>query len=176
MNKVGSLLVVALVVILTLGAVFPGCTQEPSQGAQIGNPAPDFQLQGLEGQPVSLNDFRGNPVLLNFWASWCGPCRMEMPFLQELYESKQWSGKKLVILTVNLGDSPAKVAEFMQDNGLSLPVALDINQEVARRYNIRVIPMTFFVDAEGVIQNIVTGAFPNTSEIEKVLLDSIIKD
>ncbi|MFC1929588.1 TlpA family protein disulfide reductase [Chloroflexota bacterium] len=145
-------------------------------GTNIGNLAPDFQMQSLSGEDVSLQSFRGRPVLLNFWASWCGPCRVEMPFLQGIFDDREWSSKGLVILTVNIGESSDTVKKFMEANQLSLPVVLDRDQKVAREYNIRAIPTTFFIDENGIIRDRVIGAFPNKSEIEKRLSNSIIEE
>ncbi len=167
-----KMLKVMLAIILTSalvsGLVIAGCSMgfTSAQGPQVGKPAPDFQLQSLDGQPVSLSDLRGRPVLINFWASWCPPCRFEMPFIQEIYEDKEWSDKGLVILAVNIGESPSLVARFMEDYGLSFPVLLDTNNNVSRDYNIRGIPATFFIDKDGIIQDMKMGAFSGKAEIE----------
>jgi len=145
----------------------------PAQGPEVGKLAPDFKLQSLDGQTVSLGDFRGKPVLLNFWASWCGPCRFEMPFIQEIYEDKEWSEKGLVILTIDIGENPSVVKEFVENFGLSFTVLLDTNQDVALEYNIRAIPTTFFIDKDGIIQDIKVGAFSSKTEIEKRLVKII---
>ena len=134
--------------------------------------APDFQLPNLEGQTISLSDLKGKPVLLNFWATWCGPCVSEMPYLQEIYD--EWSGKGLMLLTINRGESSSTVKGFMQKRNLSLPVLLDTELVVAQRYNIMGIPTTFFIDKDGIIQEKVIGAFPNKAEIEK-RLSKIVK-
>jgi len=130
----------------------------------VGKLAPDFQLPGLDGQMVSLGDFRGKAVLLNFWATWCGPCRAEMPFLQQVHEER--SGEGVVILAVNIGESQSEVEEFMKNFGLSFLMLLDADEEVARQYNIRAIPTTFFIDKDGVIQDLKIGSFASQSEIE----------
>ena len=110
MNKITKPI---LILIVTLVVLVIGCqrSQEPSNGAspqnyesaQVGNRAPDFELNNLEGQLVSLGDLRGKPVLINFWATWCPPCRAEMPYLQQIYE--EWSDKGLVLLAINIGES-----------------------------------------------------------------------
>jgi len=170
----GSILVLLLwlVSVVTL----PGCTQseqnpqvskpEPEQSPQVGKTAPDFQLPSLDGKAVSLRDFRGKPVMLNFWASWCGPCRSEMPFFQQIYEDKQWSARGLTILAVNLGESTETVKKFMAESRFNFPVLLDSKQEVGLRYNIRSIPTTLFLDKNGVIQEIKIGAFTGKADIE----------
>jgi len=163
------ILAVVLASVLVSGLVMAGgsvgCT--PAQGTQIGNLAPDFQLSGLDGQTISLSDFRGKPVLINFWASWCNPCRAEMPFLQRMHE--EWADKGLVILAGDIGESPSRVNKFVESFGLSFLVLLDARQEVAREYNIRSIPTTFFIDKNGKIQDMKIGAFSSKAEIERRL-------
>ena len=164
MNK---MLKIALLVILTSGLLVTGCATGTGPSAQVGGTAPDFQLQDLDGQSVALSNLQGNPVLLNFWATWCPPCRSEMPYIQQVYD--EWSDKGLVVLTINTGESSTTVKEFMQANGLSLPVLLDRGGEVAEKYNIRGIPTTFFIDKDGIIQVKIIGAFPNEAAIEQNL-------
>ena len=142
-------------------------TPTPTQGTQVGNLAPDFQLNNLEGKPVSLGALRGKPVILNFWATWCRPCVSEMPFIQMVYEEQSAEG--LVLLAINIGGTSSQIKEFLQGHNLSLPVLLDTKQDVARRYNIRYIPTTFFIDKEGIIQSVKIGAFPDKEAIESYL-------
>ena len=159
------MLKVVLLIILTGVLLVTGCS-EPS-GARVGEPAPGFKLQNLDGQSISLSDLRGKPVMLNFWATWCPPCRSEMPYIQEIYE--EWSGKGLEVLAINIGESPSKVKEFLQSYNLSLPVLLDTKQAAARKYNVPPIPTTFFIDKDGTIQVKIIGAFPSKAAIEKNL-------
>lgn len=153
MNKIPKiilLLVLALVILAT------GCTET---GAAVGDRAPDFQLQDLEGNEVSLSSLRGSPILLNFWATWCPPCRLEMPFIQEVYQ--EWTDKGLVILAIDMGESAATVREFMQNNNYTIPVLLDTRRVVSQKYNVTAIPTTFFIDRNGVIQDKLIGPFPS---------------
>ena len=166
------LLKVMLVIILTSGLLIAGCSadsgpEDSGQAPQVGKLAPDFQLPNLEGQSISLSDFRGNPVLINFWASWCYPCIYEMPFIQEVYE--EWSARGLVVLAINKGESLSTVKDFMQSGNYSFPVLLDINQDVALEYSIRSIPTTFFIDKDGIIQAIKLGPFLSKADIENSL-------
>ncbi len=161
------MLVITLVSVLTPGLVMAGCSPSSAQGVEVGNLAPDFQLQNFDGQTVSLGNLQGKPVLINFWATWCPPCRDEMPYIQEIYE--EWSDKELVVLAINLGESSAKVEEFIQSYNLSFTVLLDTKQDVAQRYNITGIPTTFFIDKAGIIQDKVIGAFQNKAQIENRL-------
>ena len=163
MNKA---LKIILAVILTLGLVITACSA-PATSSQVGQPAPDFQLQNLDGQSISLSDFKGKPVLINFWATWCGACVYEMPYMQEIYD--EWSGQGLMLLAINVGEGSSTVKEFMQSHNLSLPVLLDADGAVFRRYNVMLFPTTFFIDKDGIVQEKIIGAFPNKAEIEKRL-------
>ena len=157
-----------LLVILTLMLLLAGCSAGCGPlVARVGEPAPDFQLQDLDGQDISLRDLRGKPVLINFWATWCRPCVFEMPYLQQIYE--EWSGEGLVLLTINIGESPTRVKGFLENYNLSLPALLDTKKNVARKYNITGIPTTFFIDKDGIIQEKIVGAFPSKGAIEKYL-------
>ena len=148
------------------GALASG-TERPVVGAR----APNFQFQDADGQLKLLSDLRGKPVLINFWASWCWPCRQEMPFIQQIHE--EWAEKGLVVLTVNLGESPSTVEHFLQRYGFSFPVLLDTKRVTSTRYNIRGIPTTFFIDRDGIIQERVIGAFATKQGLE-ARLKSII--
>ncbi|MEE8318786.1 MAG: redoxin family protein [Dehalococcoidales bacterium] len=155
-----------LVIVFTLGLGLAGCSSAGT-APEVGKLAPDFQLSNLEGQSVSLSDFRGQPVLVNFWASWCGPCRYEMPFLQQIHEEQAANG--LVVLGINLGESPGEVREFMGEFGLTFTTLLDSEQDVALMYNVRSIPTTLLIDENGVIQGRKVGAFTTMKELETVL-------
>lgn len=161
-----------LLIMVIPGLVVTSCaTDSASSGPRVGNLAPDFELRDLDGETVSLRGLRGSPVMLNFWATWCPPCRAEMPYLQEIYE--QWTSQGLVLLAINLRESSSQVKGFLQSYGLSFPVLLDSTGSVGNKYNISGIPATFFIDKDGIIQGIRVGAFPNKEAIEEYL-DEII--
>jgi thiol-disulfide isomerase/thioredoxin len=113
---------------------------------RTGQPAPDFASQTPAGDDISLGEFRGSLVAVNFWATWCGPCRSEMPALQEAQKSG-----RLVVLGVNAGESSDTVTAFMQELDLDFPVVLDLDGAILNSYAIRVFPTTIFVDSEGVV-------------------------
>lgn len=135
--------------------------------------APDFQFKGLDGQTVSLSGLKGKPVLLNFWATWCPPCRGEMPYLQQIYNDVGWKERGLVILAVNIQEPAAEVSKFMTDNKLSFPVLLDTAGDAARRYNVASIPSTFIIDKDGIIKDSRVGAFSNKAQTDSMLRDAL---
>jgi thiol-disulfide isomerase/thioredoxin len=116
----------------------------------------NFKLKDLNGKDVSLSDFKGKKVLLNFWASWCRPCISEMPDIQKLYNETKDSD--LVILAVNLGEDKATVKSFIDINKYNFTVLLDLEEIAGRQYTIAAIPTTFFIDKEGNIVSTVKGA------------------
>jgi peroxiredoxin len=167
-----KVITVAIVMMLAMVMLLAGCTTGSTPtGINEGEHAPDFQLKSLDGKTVSLSDYRGKTVLLNFWASWCGPCVGEMPYLQEIHQ--EWSAKGLVLLTVNVGESSYQANGFMQNYGLTLQVLLDTSGSVAEQYSIMGIPTTFFIDKDGIIQKKVVGAFPSKEYIEQYLAEII---
>ncbi len=158
------ILIIILASMLALGLMIGSCSSStPAQGPSVGKLAPDFQLYSLDGQAMSLSDFQGKPVLLNFWATWCNPCRFEMPFFQEIYKGA--ADSELIMLAVDLGENPSRVKEFVEEFGLSFTILLDADGKVAQQYNIRGIPATFFIDKDGIIQSVRIGAFSNEMQI-----------
>jgi thiol-disulfide isomerase/thioredoxin len=119
-------------------------------------PAPDFTLKGLDGKAHSLSDYRGKVVFLNFWASWCPPCRAEMPSMQKL--SRSWDKKKYVMLAVNLREAREVVRSFAAKNGYSFPILLDETGGTAAKYRVSGIPTTAIIDEKGNIINRTVGA------------------
>lgn len=124
----------------------------------VGDPAPDFALTNLEGETVRLQDFRGRPVLINFWATWCGPCIFEMPELQAAYEASPADG--LVVLGLNRAEDRETIRSFLArdiDVTLTFPILLDKEAATANRYAIVNMPTSVFVDAEGTVTAIHRG-------------------
>lgn len=124
-------------------------------GTEVGMQAPDFTLTNMNGEEVSLSDYQGQKVFLNFWASWCPPCKKEMPDMQKLHENY---GDQLKILTVNIGESKSATANFMMQNKLNFTVLLDKNKSTAQNYLVRGIPTSYFLDENGEITEKVVGA------------------
>ncbi|WP_102027643.1 peroxiredoxin family protein [Salirhabdus sp. Marseille-P4669] len=125
-------------------------------GLEVGNLAPDFELTTLSGETVRLSDYRGKKVMINFWATWCPPCRAEMPDMQEFYEKQD-----VEILAVNLTQTEANTSDveaFKEEFGLTFPILLDEDLTVATEYRIRPIPTSYMVDSQGIIQFEALGA------------------
>ena len=118
----------------------------PAQGAL----APEFTLINLDGDQVSLADLRGHPVLINFWATWCAPCRIEMPHIQDRFE--RYADQGFVVLAVDFDEPAGQVDAFRDELGLTFDILLDPGADVQELYRNRSYPTTFFVDVQGVIQ------------------------
>ncbi|MED3691638.1 TlpA disulfide reductase family protein [Peribacillus butanolivorans] len=126
-------------------------------GLKIGAAAPDFSLKTLDGKQVNLSDYKGKKVMLNFWATWCPPCKKEMPDMQKY---SQQAGDDVVILAVNI-DPENDVQAFVEDNGITFTIPLDSQSAktpVNERYKILSIPTTYFIDSKGIIRNKVISA------------------
>ncbi|MEW5986074.1 MAG: redoxin domain-containing protein [Chloroflexota bacterium] len=139
---------------------------------RVGDQAPDFVLNDLDGQPVGLKDFRGRPVILNFWATWCGPCRIEMPELQAIYEKYQEQG--LVILALDQDETAEVVRPFFyEEMGLTFTPLLDERARVGTLYGAAfTLPSSYFVNPEGIVTAVHRG--PMTGEqIEGYLADTM---
>ncbi|HEY8491185.1 MAG TPA: TlpA disulfide reductase family protein [Dehalococcoidia bacterium] len=133
----------------------PGPPDAPGEGAAlVGQRAPDFALASPEGETVRLSDLRGRPVLVNFWATWCGPCLEEMPAIQRVYDQHAGS---VAVVAVNFREGPGPAAEFAGRLGLTFPVVLDRAGEVAARYGVPGLPSSYFIDAEGVVRAVHFG-------------------
>ena len=124
---------------------------------KIGDEAPNFILKDLEGFQVALDQFRGKVVLLNFWATWCGPCRIEMPAMEQLYRS--FSRKDFEILAVSTdAQGTAVTRPFQREMGFTFPVLHDADFRIGIRYGARTLPMTFLIDPQGIIRKRIFGA------------------
>jgi cytochrome c biogenesis protein CcmG, thiol:disulfide interchange protein DsbE len=146
-------------------------------GAAVGGPfgtgvvAPDFELQTVDGQTVRLSDFAGRPVWINVWASWCAPCRAEMPDIEQVYRelpgatpggAPDAAGKGPVLLLVSLGEDPADVRRYLESTRYQLPILVDPDFSFTRSYRITGLPTHFFIDAEGKLREIAIGGLkPN---------------
>lgn len=166
---------IALILAILVGGsmVWLGRVEDPDSligkpAPRRGAPAPDFTLADLNGENHTLSEYQGQPVIINFWATWCEPCRREMPDLQAIYE--QYADEGLVVLAVNAQESPDVVQRFVDDYDLTFPILLD-TQGIADRYDVLAYPSTYFVDQDGRIR-VDTFSGPMTSSyIESNVLE-----
>jgi peroxiredoxin len=187
----GAAVLVGLAVGLVVLGGLPGRTDSIAESGEVGpialpdNPndlpvapevgamAPNFSLQTPDGETFALSDFRGQAVLVNTWATWCGPCRLEMPAMQAVYEARKDEG--FVVLAVNHTDTdtvPA-IVDFGEELGLTFPLLVDPGSEIQKAYQVRAYPSSFFVDRDGVIQTVHFG--PMTEEQLDGFVDELLQ-
>lgn len=143
-----------------------------SSGVEIGKIAPDFELVTLKGESVKLSDYKGKKVILNFWATWCPPCKAEMPHMQKFYEENKEDG--IDILAVNLTDmdnGKKSIESFVKDYELTFEIPLDQKGVIGRQYQAFTIPTSYMIDTKGVISNKIVG--PMDEEMMKSLTDEM---
>ena len=167
-----SILTIVIILIIT-AATIAGCATHPSEtvattpqtGNKIGDLAPDFSLPTIDNKMMSLHEYMGKNIILNFWATWCGPCVYEVPFLREIDE--RWSKAGVMVIAINTQDSIEAATSYARHNNLNFVIPFDPRGGVASLYNVRGLPTSFFIDSEGVIKSIKVGPFISTSEIEE---------
>ncbi len=152
-NKNRTPVRVAILGILFAALIFAvySSFKKDSATVEVGDQAPNFSLQQMDGKQVKLSDLRGKGVVLNFWGSWCVPCKTEMPELEKQYQQNKDKG--VVFVGVNIGESPITVKQFVDQVGVTFPIWLDQQREITRLYNIGPIPTTFFIDKDGVVKD-----------------------
>jgi cytochrome c biogenesis protein CcmG, thiol:disulfide interchange protein DsbE len=147
---------------------------ESSVPAMVGQPAPPFRLDTPAGKAMALADLRGRPVLVNFFATWCGPCRAEMPLLQQAWERHKAAG--LTILAVDVQEPPAQVTPYLRDLALSFPAVLDRDGAIADRYQVGTLPTSYLVGRDGRIAGAKVGFFPSAAALEQDLAQILSPD
>ena len=178
-RTIAALMIAAIAVASAAALLWPGTGDAASGGptevgvvrrvvagagdaARIDSPAPDFEWNAPDGKTRTLADLRGGVVVINFWATWCVPCRAEMPALQRVA-----SASGVTVLAVDLREDGAKVRSFLDSLGLDrLTPVLDLDGEVARRYGVIALPETFFLDARGIVRDIQRGQILDDATIE----------
>ena len=147
--------------IVAMFSIVAGATSCTGTGAEVGKQAPDFTLGTMAGTEITLSELRGTPVVLNFWAIYCAPCRSELGYFEHVAAQ---SAGEVTIIAVNIAEPRSQIEQFFGDYKLHFTVALGGGSQVSYKYNVYRIPTTFFIDSDGIIRNIKPGAF--TSEME----------
>jgi thiol-disulfide isomerase/thioredoxin len=169
--------------ILLLGAGWMWLSRVPvsvTSAGQIpspreGFPAPDFTLDTLDSDADTLSAYRGKVVIVNLWASWCGPCRAEMPALQNVYTAHRERGLEVLAVNATFQDSRADALEFARSLGLTFPILLDRDGAVSKRYLLRALPSTFFIDRQGVIRAVIFGG-PMTEAVVLSKVEALLRE
>lgn len=171
------------ILVLMLGAVWiwassapPGTTNAGEIPApKEGFSAPEFSLETFNGEHISLSSLRGQPVLINIWASWCTPCRAEMPAMQRIFDAYQDRGFTILAVNATNQDSPENALDFASEHNLTFPILMDSSGAVSRAYQVRSLPTSFFVDREGIIQEIVIGG-PMSEALLQTRVENLLQE
>lgn len=170
----------AIVLILGLAWIFISADKSGTSTAgkipapQQGFLAPDFELQTTTGETVKLSNLRGQAILVNLWATWCPPCRAEMPAIEKVYNEYKDDG--LVVLAVNMTyqDKESDIAPFLNEYGLTFPILLDKTSDMAHAYQLRSLPSSFFIGRDGIIHEVVIGG-PMAEALLRTRVEEILK-
>jgi peroxiredoxin len=172
-----------LIITLLLGLIWIGISRAAPGSTtgglipapQTGFLAPDFTLETLDGQTVKLSNLRGQAVLINFWASWCPPCKAEMPAIQHVYDDYGDQGLMVLAINATNQDTPVDAKDFLTKNNLTFPVLLDVNGVATRLYDINSFPTTFFIAPNGIIREFVVGG-PITEAALRLRVERLLEE
>jgi peroxiredoxin len=169
-------------IFLLLGLVWIWASSAPNgvtggtiPAPQAGFLAPDFTLQTLDGQTITLSDLRGQVVLVNLWASWCPPCRAEMPAIERTYQDFRAQGFTVLAVNSTVQDKLADAQAFVTQNGLTFPIPLDESGDVTRQYRVSSLPTSFFIGRDGLIREVVIGG-PMAEALLRSRVEQLLKE
>ncbi|CAH2715693.1 Thiol-disulfide oxidoreductase ResA [Neobacillus rhizosphaerae] len=153
-------LVIRTIILLVLGAavvytLYANFTKDKKQKVAVGDSAPDFALVDIEGNKHRLSDYRGQGVFLNFWGTWCPPCKKEMPYINNQYH--QFKDRGVQLMSVDIQESPLAVQQFADRLKLDFPIMIDPEKEVMNTYGVDLLPATFLIDKDGKVVKYHTG-------------------
>jgi peroxiredoxin len=137
-------------------------------------PAPDFTLKSRSGENIKLSELRGNVVMVNFWASWCGPCRQEMPLLQQLYD--RYQGMGFTLLGVNVDEEPTAAEKMLKEIPVNFPVLYDSDNKVSKQYQVKAMPSTFMVDRDGNVRFLHKGYKPGYEDEYQQQIRTLLRE
>jgi peroxiredoxin len=144
------------------------------QAAEISGPAPDFTLKSLSGENVKLSEYRGQVLLINFWASWCGPCRQEMPLLDKLHQ--RYAAYGFTVFGINVEENSEAAKKMIKDAPVSFPILFDTENSVSKAYNVSAMPSTVMVDRDGNMRYLHQGYKAGDEENYKKWIKQLIKE
>lgn len=165
MNKFKKILLAPMILLLLAPVVFAD---------NIKGPAPDFTLKSRSGENIKLSELRGEVVMINFWASWCAPCRQEMPLLETLY--KKYSDLGFTLLAVNVEEDSSKADSLLRDIPVTFPVLYDNTNKVTKLYKVVAMPSTIIIDRDGNMRYLHRGYLPGYEEEYKKQVSELIRE
>ncbi len=180
MNTIKRRITYSIILILGLAWIFISADRTGISTAgkipapQQGFLAPDFELQTTEGETIKLSDLRGQAVLVNLWATWCPPCRAEMPAIEKVYNDYKDQGFIVLAINMTYQDTLTDIAPFIDEYNLTFPILLDETSEVGTAYQLRSLPSSYFIDREGIIREVVIGG-PMAEALLRTRVEEILK-
>ncbi|HSL28459.1 MAG TPA: TlpA disulfide reductase family protein [Anaerolineales bacterium] len=173
---------ITYLIVLALGLVWIYVSRDGANSATTGPVAapqkdflaPDFSLNTTDGKAVRLSDLRGQAVLINLWATWCPPCREEMPSIEEVYQEYQDEGFTVLAVNMTYQDDPLRVVPFVEEQGLSFPILLDDSGVMAHAYQMRSLPSSYFIRRDGTINEVVIGG-PMSEALLRTRIEAILE-
>ena len=167
---------IILTIIVSFSSVqLKSIPMESSDDIKVGNMAPEFKGETIDGKELKLSDYKGRVILLDFWASWCGPCQKELPFLFQMYDDNE--DRNFIIIAVNIDKKLNSAQKFLEKltEKAHFPIVWDSKSEIPALYNIESMPTTIFIDKEGVIRYIHTGFTDSSKDMLRNELDELLK-
>jgi len=160
--------VIVLLLALLLGgyAIFQTFTDDHNGQIKEGQAVPDFRLANLQGEPVTLEDYKGKPLVINFWGTFCEPCIREMPSFERQYE--QWKDQGVEIVAINLSEDMLTISNYVKKLGVTYTVLRDVDRKTEKRYAVRSYPTTFFVHEDGTLSSVFVGEMKETQIYEHI--------
>ncbi|MED1129760.1 thiol-disulfide oxidoreductase ResA [Bacillus paralicheniformis] len=146
---------ILLVLLAALGYTLYSAVFQKTESVAVGEKAPNFSLEDVDGNRLKLEELKGKGVFLNFWGTWCEPCKREFPYMANQY--KVFKDQGVEIVAVNVGESNLAVRNFMKDYGVNFPVVLDKDRQVLNAYDVTPLPTTFLINPDGEIVKVVSG-------------------
>ena len=169
--------------ILILSLVWIGFSADPGgkslsssmSAPQSGFLAPDFTLQTIENQQITLSNLRGKVVLVNLWATWCPPCQAEMPAIEAIYEEYKDQGLEILGVNTTYQDTPTDLEQFIPEHHLTFPILLDSTALISKQYQLQALPTSFFIDRKGIIREVVVGG-PMSTALLRSKIEQLIQE
>lgn len=178
MNRTQRIIFYLLVLIAGASWIFLSMDADASTSSlpapQAGFLAPDFTLRTATGETYTLSDLQGQAVLVNIWATWCPPCRSEMPAIQAMYIEYKEQGFMVLAVNSTVQDNPLDIAPFTQEYGLTFPILLDETGDVTRAYQVRSLPSSYFINRQGIISEVVIGG-PMSEALLRTRIEEALK-
>ncbi len=161
-----SLAIIAMAMVSATGGIATAKTEA--------RPAPDFTLKSATGENVKLSELRGQVVMINFWATWCGPCRQEMPLLENLHQ--QYSPLGFTLLGVNVEKDPEDARRWLKERPVSFQVLFDTNNQVTKQYQVQAMPSTIMIDRDGNVRHVHKGYKPGDESSYQKMIRELVKE